>query len=66
MCITVAPGSYRTLALFPRCHTDGGVRRTWQDRLAYFTPDFNHLDVRGLAVEAAQIWPVVAHLLHVS
>ena len=56
----------RVCAHFTQCHTDGGVRATYQDRLRNFTSDFNHLNVRGQAAEAALIWPVVARILGVD
>jgi hypothetical protein len=39
------------------------VRRAYKDKLANFSPDWAHLNVRGQAAEAALIWPVVAKLL---
>ena len=56
----------RVCARFPTCHTDGGVRAAYRDRLANFTGDFAHLDVRGQAAEAALIWPVVTRILGLS
>jgi hypothetical protein len=56
----------RVCARFPRCHTDGGVRAKYQDTLANFSSDLNHLNVRGQAEEAALIWPVVAQILGVG
>ncbi len=56
----------RVCALFPRCHTDGGVRAKYQDTMANFSSDFAHLNVRGQAAEAALIWPVVARILHLD
>jgi hypothetical protein len=53
----------RVCARYAQCHTDGGVRATYQDSLANFTDDLNHLNLRGQAQEAALIWPVVAHIL---
>jgi hypothetical protein len=53
----------RVCARFRNCHTDGGVRAAYRDRLANFTGDFAHLDVRGQAAEAALIWPVVSRIL---
>lgn len=53
----------RVCAQFPRCHTDGGVRAAYRDTLRNFSNDFNHLNVRGQAAEAALIWPVVAKIL---
>jgi lysophospholipase L1-like esterase len=56
----------RVCAQFPTCHTDGGVRAKYQDTLANFSSDLNHLNVRGQAAEAALIWPVVAQILGVG
>jgi hypothetical protein len=53
----------RVCALVPNCVTDAGVRRTWVDKLEYFAPDYNHLNVAGQAAVAAQLWPVVKDLL---
>src|SRR5262249_35577041 len=53
----------RVCATVPHCVTDGGVRKAYNDRLANFSPDWAHLNVRGQAAEAALIWPVVAKLL---
>jgi hypothetical protein len=55
----------RVCAEIPNCQTDGGVRATYKDKLANFTDDWNHLNVRGQADEAALIWPVVAKILNV-
>lgn len=56
----------RVCSHFPRCHTDEGVRATYQDTMRNFTSDFAHLNVRGQAAEAALIWPVVARILGLS
>ncbi len=56
----------RVCSHFTQCHTDGGVRATYQDTLRNFTSDFNHLNLRGQAAEAALIWPVVARILGVD
>ncbi len=53
----------RVCAAVPNCVTDGGVRAAYKDKLANFSPDWSHLNVRGQAAEAALIWPVVADLL---
>ncbi len=50
-------------ATVPNCSTDGGVRRTWKDKIEYFSPDHAHLNVTGQAAEALQMWPVVQVLL---
>ena len=56
----------RVCSHFTQCQTDGGVRAAYQDTLRNFTSDFNHLNVRGQAAEAALIWPVVARILGVD
>lgn len=53
----------RVCKLYPQCRTDGGVRAAWIDKLEYFSPDFEHLNVSGQAAEAALIWPVVKELM---
>jgi hypothetical protein len=50
----------------PQCHTDGGVRAAWIDRVDYFSSDWNHLNSRGLAAEAEQIWPTVETILRLT
>ena len=49
----------RVCAEFPQCRTDGGVRAAYVDTLENFSPDWNHLNVKGQAAEAELIWPVV-------
>jgi hypothetical protein len=53
----------RVCALVPNCFTDGGVRRTWVDRLELFAADYAHLNVAGQAAEAEQMWPVAEEIL---
>jgi hypothetical protein len=53
----------RVCAQFPNCHTDGGVRAKYIDKIENYLPDFNHLNVAGQAAEAALIWPVVEKIL---
>ena len=53
----------RVCAAVPNCVTDGGVRRAWVDRIELFSADYAHLNKRGQAAEAEQIWPVVERLL---
>src|SRR6476620_3225579 len=53
----------RVCAQFPNCHTDGGVRAKYVDKIPNFSPDFNHLNVAGQAAEAGLIWPVVEEIL---
>jgi hypothetical protein len=53
----------RVCALFPQCMTDGGVRAAYKDDIANFSPDYNHLNIKGQAAAAELIWPVVVRLL---
>jgi lysophospholipase L1-like esterase len=50
----------RVCATFENCTTDGGVRAAYLDTVDNFSSDLNHLNVRGHAVAAELIWPVVA------
>jgi hypothetical protein len=56
----------RVCAEFRQCVTDGGVRAAYRDVIANFSPDDNHLNIKGQAAEAALIWPVVSRLLSLS
>jgi hypothetical protein len=53
----------RVCSKVPQCHTDGGVRAAYVDKLENFSADWAHLNVRGQAAEAALIWPVVVSIL---
>jgi hypothetical protein len=53
----------KACAGIPGCATDGGVRRTWVDKIELFGPDLNHLNLQGQAAVAEQLWPVVETLL---
>ena len=53
----------RVCKLYPQCHTDGGVRAAWMDKVEYMSVDNGHLNVAGQAAEAANIWPVVKKLM---
>ena len=53
----------RVCATVPNCTTDGGVRKAWIDKIELFSGDYAHLNVKGQAAEAEQIWPVVEQLL---
>ena len=55
----------RVGAAAAHCHTDGGVRAAYVYRAEYFTADWNHFNIAGLANEARLMWPVVANLLGV-
>jgi len=66
--LTAATDAYeaeeaRVCATVPNCSTDGGVRKTWVDKIELFSPDYAHLNVKGQAAEAEQLWPVVQDLL---
>jgi hypothetical protein len=53
----------RVCALVLSCFTDGGVRRTWVDKLEFYAPDLAHFNAIGQAAEAEQLWPVVEEIL---
>lgn len=53
----------RVCSLVPNCSTDGGVRRTWVDRMEYYASDWAHFNTQGQAAQAEQLWPVVAEIL---
>lgn len=53
----------RVCASVPHCHTDGGVRKGYVDKLENFSADWAHANVRGQAAAAALIWPVVVSVL---
>jgi hypothetical protein len=53
----------RVCAEVPNCQTDGGVRAAWVDQMAYFSPDWAHLNIAGQAAEAENLWPVVESVL---
>lgn len=56
----------RVCAQVPQCANDGGVRKQWVDHLDWYSSDFGHLNVTGLAHVAEQLWPVVQQLLKLS
>ena len=45
-------------AEFPTCQTDGGANKSFKHEPSVVATDFNHLNTRGLAEEAALEWPV--------
>jgi hypothetical protein len=47
----------------PQCRTDAGVRAPFFFDVEYSAPVLNHMNVRGLAVQAELVWPVVAEML---
>lgn len=49
--------------LYPQCHTDGGVRAAWVDKVEYMSLDEGHFNVAGQTAVAANIWPVVKKLM---
>lgn len=55
---------FHACSSMPRCHTDGGVRAAYVDKLDNFSSDWAHLNIRGQAAEAELIWPVVAAILN--
>ncbi len=52
----------RVCAAVSQCRTDGGVRAAYVDTLENFSPDYNHLNLKGQAAEAELIWPVVSEM----
>lgn len=54
----------RVCAEYRQCHTDGGVRAAYKDKLANFAPDWAHGNIVGQATAAANIWPVVEQLMN--
>ena len=53
----------RVCAEVANCSTDGGFRKTWTDRIEYFSPDWTHFNVSGQKAEAEFTWPVVKEIL---
>lgn len=53
----------RVCAEYVNCHTDGGVRAAYVDKLENFSPDWAHLNIAGQAEEAEIMWPVVEEIL---
>ena len=53
----------RVCAAVPQCRTDGGVRAAYKNKIENFSADYNHLNVKGQAAEAALIWPVIVSIL---
>jgi hypothetical protein len=47
----------------PQCRTDDGVRAPYFFKVDHHNPMLNHLNVRGLAVQAEFVWPVVVDVL---
>jgi hypothetical protein len=47
----------------PQCRTDDGVRAPYFFKVDHHNPMMNHLNVRGLAVQAELVWPVVVDVL---
>ena len=47
----------------PGCHTDNGRATHFQVPARYYSPDWNHLNVTGLAALARFMWPTVAKIL---
>jgi hypothetical protein len=54
----------RVCATVPECHTDGGHATAFAVTARYYSSDWNHLNVTGLAALASFMWPTVAGLLN--
>jgi hypothetical protein len=54
----------RTCATVPECHTDNGRATQFQLAVGYYSSDWNHLNVTGLAALARFMWPTVARILN--
>jgi hypothetical protein len=53
----------RVCAAVPQCRTDEGARAAYVDVLENFSSDLNHLNIRGQAVAAEIVWPIVVDVL---
>ncbi|MFF0265537.1 hypothetical protein [Kribbella sp. NPDC004536] len=53
----------RVCAKYPQCHTDGGAREAYKDKLENFAPDWMHHNITGQTQEAAITWPAVEKAL---
>lgn len=53
-------------ATVPRCHTDNGRATRFRVPASYYSPDWNHLNVTGLAALARFMWPTVAKILNLN
>jgi hypothetical protein len=53
-------------ATVPECRTDGGRATHFQVAARYYSSDWNHLNVTGLAALARFMWPAVARILSLN
>jgi hypothetical protein len=56
----------KVCATIAQCHTDDGHASQFQVPTSYYSSDWNHLNVTGLAALAKAMWPTVAHVLHLT
>lgn len=56
----------KVCATVPQCHTDDGRATRFQVPATYYSSDWNHLNVTGLAALAEFMWPTVAHVLKLA
>jgi hypothetical protein len=54
----------KVCATVPECHTDNGRATHFQWPASYYSSDWNHLNVTGLAALARFMWPTVATILN--
>jgi hypothetical protein len=54
----------KVCATVPECHTDNGRATHFQVPASYYSSDWNHLNVTGLAALARFMWPTVAKILN--
>jgi hypothetical protein len=54
----------KVCATVPECHTDNGRATHFQVPASYYSADWNHLNVTGLAALARFMWPTVAKILN--
>jgi len=58
------PEQAKVCATVPECHTDNGRATHFQVPASYYSSDWEHLNVTGLAALAAFMWPTVAKILN--
>lgn len=54
----------KVCATVPECHTDNGRATHFQVPASYYSSDWNHFNVAGLAALARFMWPTVAKILN--
>jgi hypothetical protein len=54
----------KVCATVPECHTDNGRAIQFQVPASYYSSDWEHLTVTGLAALARFMWPTVANILN--